>query len=159
MARMDTTDWEKAEDAITTIWAMAIVLPAMPFIVGYFLAVAIVQGLTKLSRLLTTGHVQLRSQPTPRQEPQASPRYYAHGPDGSIIGEYDTVEDCEIAGLMSCGVNPVDLPLALHKRRMLGTYGGMYEVKDTAQPRPQPRPEEPPRLPFLLRWDPDRRWW
>lgn len=125
---MNTTDWEKAEDALTTVWAVVMVLPAMPFIIGYLFAVAVVHGLIKIGRLVTTGRIHPRPQPIARQEARASPRYYAHGPDGKIIGAYDTIEDCEIAGLMACGVKPVDLPLVLHERRRLGTYGGIYEA-------------------------------
>lgn len=154
---MSNSDLDKAEDIITTIWAVVVVLPALPFVVGYFFTVAVIQGLIKLGRLLTTGRIHPRSQPTPSREPPASPRYRAHGPDGRIIGEYDTIEECEIAGLLACGVKAVDLPLALHERRRLGTYGGMYGKE--RKPQSQSQPEEPPRLPFLLRWDPDRRWW
>jgi hypothetical protein len=154
---MRTDDTAKAEDVIESIWAAVTLVPAMPFLIGYFLAVAVVHGLIKIGRLVTTGRINPRSKPTPPQRPQQSPRYFAHGPDGSIIGEYDTVEAAEIAGLLACGVKAVDLPLTLHERRRLGTYGAMYEEERT--PQPQPRPEKPPRLPFLLRWDPDRRWW
>jgi hypothetical protein len=124
---MSNNDLDKAEHAITTIWAVVVVLPALPFVIAYFFALAVIQGLIKLGRLLTTGHTQPRSKSTPHREPPASPRYCAHGPSGSIIGEYDTVEECEIAGLLACGVKAVDLPLALHERRRLGTYGGMYK--------------------------------
>lgn len=154
---MSNNDLDKAEHAITTIWAVVVVLPALPFVIAYFFALAVIQGLIKLGRLLTTGRIHPRPQLKPSREPQASPRYCAHGPDGSIIGEYDTVEECEIAGLQACGVKAVDLPLALHERRRLGTYGGMYG--EERKPQPQSRPEEPPHLSFLLRWDPDRRWW
>ncbi len=124
---MYTTDGDKAENAIEMIWALGILIAAAPFLIGYFFALAVVQGMIKVGRFLTTGRIHPRPQPTPRHEPQVSPRYYAHGHDGSIIGEYDTIEDCEIAGLMACGVKVVDLPLALHERRRLGTYGGMYK--------------------------------
>jgi hypothetical protein len=56
-----------------------------------------------------------------------TPEYHAHGPDGSVIGTFDTIEDAEIAGLTASGVKPADLPLVLHERRRLGTYGGMYD--------------------------------
>jgi hypothetical protein len=154
---MRNDDTAKAEDVIEMIWAAVTLVPALPFLIGYFFAVAVVQGLIKIGRLVTTGHINPRSKPTPPQRPQPSPRYFAHGPGGRIIGEYGTVEECEIAGLLACGVKAVDLPLTLHERRRLGTYGGTYG--EGRKPQPQPRPEEPPRLPFLLRWDPDRRWW
>lgn len=124
---MRNDDTAKAEDTIETIWAAVILVPAMPFLIAYFLAVAVVQGLIKIGRLVTTGHIHPKSRPTPRQQPQPSPGYFAHGPGGSIIGEYDSVEECEIAGLLACGVKTVDLPLVLHERRRLGTYGGLYE--------------------------------
>jgi hypothetical protein len=125
---MSNSDMDKAEDIIETLWALGLLIPAAPFLVGYFLAVAVVQGVIKLSRLLTTGHIHPRPKPTPSREPLASPKYHAHGPDGSIIGEYATIEECEIAGLLACGVKPVDLPLVFHERRRLGTYGGLYEA-------------------------------
>lgn len=136
MTRMNTTDRDKAEDAIEMIWALGILIPAAPFLIGYFFALAVVQGMIKLGRLLTTGRIHPRPQPASSRDLQMSPRYRAHGSDGSIIGEYDTIEDCEIAGLMAdceiaglmaCGVKVVDLPLALHERRRLGTYGCMYK--------------------------------
>jgi hypothetical protein len=128
LAVMSNTDLDKAEDAITAIWAVVVLIPATPFLIGYFLALAVVQGLIKLGRFVTTGHFHPRRwQPIPRRDTEASPRYYAHGPDGRIIGEYGTVEECEITGLLACGVKPVDLPLVLHERRRLGTYGGLYE--------------------------------
>jgi hypothetical protein len=120
------SDMDKAEDVIEMIWAVVVVTPALPLVIGYYFALAVVQGLIKFGRLLTTGRIHPRSKPTPRLDPQASPRYRAHGPDGGTIGEYDTIEECEIAGLLACGVKAVDLPLALHERRRLGTYGGMY---------------------------------
>lgn len=122
---MRNDDTTKAEDTIETIWAAVILVPAMPFLIAYFLAVAVVQGLIKIGRLVTTGQSHPKSNPTPRQQPQPSPRYFAHGPDGNIIGEYGSVEECEIAGLLACGVKTVDLPLVLHERRRLGTYGGL----------------------------------
>lgn len=137
---MRNDDTAKAEDVIEMIWAAVILVPAMPFLVGYFVAVAVVHCMIKIGRLVTTGRINPRSKPTPAQQPRPSPRYFAHGPDGSIIGEYGTVEDCEIAGLLACGVKPVDLPLALHKRRVLGTYGGMYEVGDQASHGTRSRP-------------------
>lgn len=127
VTRMNTTDRDKAEDAIEMIWALGILIPAAPFLIGYFFALAVVQGMIKLGRLLTTGRIHPRPQPASSRDLQVSPRYRAHGSDGSIIGEYDTIEDCEIAGLMACGVKVVDLPLALHERRRLGTYGCMYK--------------------------------
>ncbi|HEV3321841.1 MAG TPA: hypothetical protein VG147_06560 [Solirubrobacteraceae bacterium] len=132
------SDLDKAEDAITAIWAVAVALPALPFVIGYFFVLTVVQGLIKIGRLLTTGRIHPKSKPTPRLDPQASPRYRAHGPDGGIIGEYDTIEECEIAGLLACGVKTVDLPLALHERRRLGTYGGMYGEERKSQPQSQP---------------------
>jgi hypothetical protein len=126
---MRNDDTTKAEDVIETIWTAVILVPATPFLIAYFLAVAVVQGLIKIGRLVTTCHIHPRSNPTPRQQPLPSPLYFAHGPDGSIIGEYDSVEECEIAGLLACGVKTVDLPLVLHERRRLGTYGGLYEGK------------------------------
>lgn len=123
---MRNDDTAQAEAVIEMIWSAVILVPAMPFLIGYFFAVAVVQGLIKIGRLVTTGHIHPMPKPTPRQHSYPSPRYFAHGPDGRIIGEYDTVEECEIAGLMACGVKLVDLPLVLHERRRLGTYGGMY---------------------------------
>lgn len=141
---MRSDDTAKAEDVIEMIWAAVTLVPAMPFLIGYFFAVAVVHGLIKIGRLVTTGRINPRSKPTPPQQPQPSPRYFAHGPDGSIIGEYGTVKECEIAGLLACGVKAVDLPLVLHQRRRLGTYGGMYgnEPMPQSQPRARQYPEE-----------------
>ncbi len=139
---MSTTDWDKADDAIEMILTAGILLSVMPFLIGYFFALAVLNGLINIGRLLTTGHLHQRLRPTPRRDTEASPRYYAHGPDGSIIGEYDTVEECEIAGLVACGVKAVDLPLALHERRRLGTYGGIYGEEH--KPQPQSRPSRYP---------------
>jgi hypothetical protein len=51
-------------------------------------------------------------------------KYHAHALDGSIIGTFDSALDAEVCGLTAAGVKPFDLPLVLHERRRLGTYGG-----------------------------------
>jgi hypothetical protein len=65
-------------------------------------------------------------------------KYHAHALDGSIIGTFDAVLDAEVCGLTAAGVKPVDLPLVLHERRRLGTYGRMYGEERKSQPRSQP---------------------
>jgi hypothetical protein len=70
----------------------------------------------------------------PRQQP--APKYHAHGPDGSIIGTFDTILDAEICGLTAAGVKAVDLPLVLRERRRLGTYGSLRD----SEPEPEPEP-------------------
>jgi hypothetical protein len=52
------------------------------------------------------------------------------------------VEECEIAGLLACGVKPVDLPLALHERRRLGTYGSLRDPEPARADQPK-RPAAP----------------
>jgi hypothetical protein len=85
VTRMYTTDRDKAEDAIEMIRALGILIPAAPFLIGYFFALAVVQGIIRLGRLLTTGHIHPRPLPTPRHEPQVSPRHYAHGPTAALL--------------------------------------------------------------------------
>jgi hypothetical protein len=65
-------------------------------------------------------------------------KYHAHALDGGIIGTFDMVLDAEVCGLTAAGVKPVDLPLVLHERRRLGTYGRMYGEERKSQPRSQP---------------------
>lgn len=148
---MGKTDWDKADETIEAILAIVVLVPAVPFLIGYFLALAAVQAVIKAARLLTTGRLHPRPQPKPRHDAQVSPRYFAHAPDGRVIGEFDTVEECEVAGLLACGVKPVDLPLALHERRRLGTYGSLRDpeparadqLKQPAAPaRPSGRPAD-----------------
>jgi hypothetical protein len=63
-------------------------------------------------------------------------RYHAHGPDGSIIGTFDTVLDAEVCGLTAAGVRAVDLPLVLRERRRLGTYGSLREQEPARADQP-----------------------
>jgi hypothetical protein len=69
---------------------------------------------------------------------QSAPKYHAHGPDGGIIGTFDTILDAEICGLMADGVKAVDLPLVLHERRRLGTYGSLREPEPVRADQPNP---------------------
>jgi hypothetical protein len=71
-----------------------------------------------------------------------APKYHAHARNGSIIGTFDTVLDAEVCGLTAAGVRAVDLPLVLHERRRLGTYGSLREP-EPARPDPPDRPPGP----------------
>jgi hypothetical protein len=65
-----------------------------------------------------------------------APKYHAHGPDGSVIGTFDTVLDAEVCGLTAAGVRAVDLPLVLRERRRLGTYGLLREPEPARADQP-----------------------
>jgi hypothetical protein len=74
---------------------------------------------------------------TPRAfTPAPAPKYQAHALDGSIIGTFDTVLDAEVCGLTAAGVSPADLPLVLHERRRLGTYGSLLEPEPARADQP-----------------------
>lgn len=82
-----------------------------------------------------------KARPTRPPHPPA-PKYHAHGPDDSIIGTFDTILDAEICGLTAAGVKAVDLPLVLHERRRLGTYGSLRDPEPAKAHQPK-RPTAP----------------
>jgi hypothetical protein len=89
-------------------------------------------GLAKL--LVPPGDLK-QKQPAKQPAPKQPEYFNAHGPDGSIIGVFDTILDAEICGLTAAGVKAVDLPLVLRERRRLGTFG--------SPARPRSRPARP----------------
>ena len=82
------------------------------------------------------------SRPEPPEN--VAPKYHAHAKDGTIIGTFDTVLDAEICGLTAAGVKAVDLPLVLHERRRLGTYGSFRDPEPARADQPK-RPAAPAR--------------
>lgn len=82
------------------------------------------------------------SRSRPESPVKTAPKYHAHANDGTIIGTFDTILDAEICGLTAAGVKAVDLPLVLHERRRLGTYGSLRDPEPARADQPK-RPAAP----------------
>jgi hypothetical protein len=120
---------------------------------GAFLCIACLLGVYVWVVLQAVADWIRRSKPNPapsassRPEPpeNTAPKYHAHAIDGTIIGTFDTVLDAEICGLTAAGVKAVDLPLVLHERRRLGTFGSFRDPEPARADQPKRRTAAPAR--------------
>ena len=135
------TSGEETTQAIGIIGFLVLIGLPVAFVIG-LIAFHLITGCAEIAKFFwwDTPKAFVRwlarppeSRASAKMQPPA-PKYHAHGPDGNIIGTFDTILDAEVCGLTADGVKAVDLPLVLHERRRLGTYGSLRD----SEPEPKP---------------------